>query len=202
MSTDQEAPGTELALAGSFPLYNPDDDFRKLALDTYYVSEGFRLVDKDELIGVPFIVKRVVWREGFPRNGVEGDYVSCECIVADRDTLDSEPIKRRLPSPLTVYGNEPVVFNDSGTGCRRRMTRLVHEAMLIDVGQPGTPKEEFQNEFDKPFQTWASGAGMAQAGIGGSDLTPAKGGLYLALRGLRRSEYDWHGQDAVTYYFA
>ena len=199
MSADQDAPGTELALGGEFPLYNPDDDFRKLALDTYYISEGFRLVDKEDLIGVLFVVKRVVWREGFPREGTEGDYVSCECIIADRATLESEPVKRHLPTPLAVYANEPVVFNDSGTGIRRRMTRLIHEAMLVDVGQPLTAD---QNEFDKPFQTWASGAGMAQAGIGGSDLTPAKGGLYLALRGLRKSEYLWNGQPAVTYYFA
>lgn len=199
MSTQPESAGTELAIAGDFPLWNPDNDFRKLAYDSMYVSEGFRLIDKEDLIGVPLVVKRVVWREGFPREGVEGDYVSVECIVADRDTLDTEPVKRHLPSPLTVYGNEPVVFNDSGTGIRRRLTRLVHEAQLVDVGQPLHPD---QNEFDKPFQSWVSGAGVAQAGIGGSDLMPAKGGLFLALRGLRRSDYDWHGQDATTYYFA
>lgn len=194
-----EETSTELALAGDFPMWNPDNDFRKLALDAYYVSEGFRLVDKEDLLRVPLVVKRVVWREGFPREGAEGDYVSCECIVANRELLETEPIKSHLPEPMTVYGNEPVVFNDSGTGIRRRLTKLVHEAGLIDCGQPMT---EDQNIFDKPFQMWHSGAGVAQAGISGDDLTPVKGGLFLALRGLRMSEYDWHGQDAVTYYFA
>jgi hypothetical protein len=197
---DQEievADSTELALAGEFPLWDPDNDFRKLALDTAYVSQGFRLVDKDELIGVPFIIKRVVYREGFPREGAEGDYVSVECIVADKATLEAAPIKAGLPSVLTIYPNEGVVFNDSGTGVRRTLTKFFDDQKLIDVGKP---LAEGTNPFDKPFQMWHSGQGPAEAGFRGEDVGHAA--LYLALRGLRRSDYEWHGNEATTFYFA
>jgi hypothetical protein len=196
-STDEEVMGAEVELvsAGELPFYNPDNDFRKLALDTAYVSEGFRLVDKEELIGVPFIIKRIVYREGFPRDGAEGDYISVEAIIADKRTLEAPPVKSGLPDPLTVYGNEPVVFNDSGTGIRRTLTRFLDDANLIDVGQPVS---EDANPFDKPFQAWHKGAGPAQAGFSGDDVGHAA--LYLCVRGLRRSDYEWHGQDATTYY--
>lgn len=187
----------ELLSAGEFPLWNPDNDFRKLALDVAYVSEGFRLIDKEDLIGVPFVVKRVVYREGFPRNGAEADYISVECIVADKATLSSEPVKGMIDGPPKVFGNEGVVFNDSGTGIRRELTRMFHAWELIDVGEQVS---EDINQYDKPFQAWASGSGGALNGITADQV--GKAGLYLALRGLRRSDYEWHGQDATTFYFA
>lgn len=187
----------EVVSAGEFPLWNPDNDFRKLALDVGYVSEGFRLISKEDLLGVPFVVKTVVYREGFPREGAEGDYVSVECVVADKRTMESEPVRSMIENyPPAVFGNEGIVFNDSGTGIRRQLTRLFHEWQLIDVGQP---LGDDLNPYDKPYQSWASGMGPAMSGIRAEDI--GRAGLYLALRGLRRSDYDWHGQNATTYYF-
>lgn len=185
-------PGSEVVLAGDFPLYNPDNDFRALALDTAYISEGFRLIDKEDLIGVPFVVKRIVYREGYPREGAAGDYVSVECIVADRATLDSEPVKAMVPGPLSVYPNEGVVFNDSGTGIRRELTRLCAQYGLIELKDP--------ENADAPYQAWKAGGPESTAGFTGMEFG-GKRSVYLALRGLRRSDYEWQGNPATTYYF-
>jgi hypothetical protein len=189
---------TELAVAGEYPLYNPDNDFRKLALDVAYRSEGFRLIDKEALTGVPFVIKRVVYREGFPRDGAEGDYISVECIVADSETLAIAPVKAGLPATLTVFPSEAVVFNDSGTGVRRHITSLLERAGLIDCG-PAAPEGDVP--WDRPFQEWESGAGPAQVGFTGDSFDPVVGGVFLAIRGLRVSQYEYMGNPAETYYF-
>jgi hypothetical protein len=142
------------------------------------------------------VVKKIVFRPGFPRDGVEGDYVSVECIIADKRTLDSPPVVSMLPTPLTVYGNEGVVFNDSGTGVRRALVRQMVQFGLAEL--PGKVVDD--SFFDKPYQMWSAGAGPAEAGLTGDDFG-GKAAIYLALRGLRRSDYEWHGQDATTYYF-
>lgn len=179
-----------------YSAYNPDMDFRKLALEATYFAKGFQLLeDKDALEGVPFVVVGVTYREGFPREGQAGDYVSIEAVVADRDTLANPAVARYLPQPLTVFPNQAIVFNDSSTGVRRTMTQLFHETGLIDVG---TVKGD-ENPFDKPYQSWKAGAELATTGI----VATATGEAfrYLALRGLRRSDYEWQGQPATTFYF-
>lgn len=186
--------------------YNPDLDFRKLALESAYHAKGFRLVDKETLIGVPFIVTNVTYREGFPRPGAgPGDYVSVEAVVADQSTLDQHPVKSQLPENLAVFPNEPVVFNDGGTGIRRALTQLYASidppnGPLIN---PGKAKGE-ENPFDRPYQRWQQGSELAELGIS-HDLM-GKPVRYLAVRGLRKSEYDWQDEagnphPAVTYYF-
>lgn len=182
-------------------LYNPDLDFKRLALDVAYVSQGFRLVDKDELELIPHVVKRVIYREGFPRGpqGEPGDYVSVEAIVASRDVLDSAPVAHMISSrgrDLTVFANEPVVYNDSGTGIRRTLTGVLAGFGLIVPA--ATRKDE--SPYDLPFQRWAEGAERAQDGFTGQDCG-GKEAIYLALRGLRPSHYEWMGQPATTWYF-
>lgn len=190
--SDSTAERTQLAVAG---FYNPDMDFRKLALEAQYHARGFRLVSKAELIGVPHVIVGVTYREGFPRNGKVGDYVSVEAVVADMDTLNSIPVRSQIPQELTVFGNEPVVYNDSGTGIRRELTKVFQEAGLIDVGPPNGDEDQ----YDKPYQFWTAGEELAGTGIV-ADGNGVKF-RYLALRGLRRSDYESPYGPATTYYF-
>ena len=174
--------------------YNADLDFRKLALEAQYHAEGFRLVEKNDLIGVPHVIIGMTYREGFPRNGAVGDYVSIEAVVADKDTLDTPPVKSMMAgTDVTVFGNEPVVYNDSGTGIRRVLTELLQDAGLIDVGKPRGD----ENPFDKPYQFWAKGEEIATQGIKAVANRPFR---YLALRGLRRSDYESPYGPATTFY--
>jgi len=181
-----------------YGLYDPNLDFRKLALEATYYSKGFRLVDnKDILIGVPHVIIGMTFREGFPREGVSGDYVSIEAVVADKDTLATPPVKAQLPSELAVHPNEAIVYNDSSTGIRRTLVELLHSTGVIDVGSPSKNKDA--NPFDRPYQQWSTGAERAQEGIFATvNGEPFR---YLALRGLRRSDYEWQGQPAHTHYF-
>lgn len=203
-------PGTDVAVAQGDELsalrnlYDPSLDFRKLALEAAYFSRGFRLVEKAELIGVPFIVINATYREGFlsPDKKVLGDYVSLECVVADRDTLDSPQVRAlmRTTRPdkgdlLTVYPNEPVVINDGGTGIRRAITELLIEDGMVD---PGGDKND-PRRADRPFSQWKSGADQAQYGIEAD--SQGRKFRYVAMRGLRVSEYESDFGPATTYYF-
>jgi hypothetical protein len=193
VATTEDQPESRLDL---YTAYDPNMDFRKLALEATYFAKGFRLIDnKDALEGVPFVVLGVTYREGFPREGQAGDYVSIEAVVADKDTLASPPVRSQLPSEMTVFPNEAIVFNDSSTGVRRTLTELFHTTGLIDVG---TVKGDL-NPYDKPFQSWKAGADQATTGIVAT--VHGEPFRYLALRGLRRSDYEWQGQPATTYYF-
>lgn len=182
-------------------LYDPDLDFRKLALEAQYFSRGFRLVEKDELLGVPFVILSFTYRPGFTVAGIQGDFVSCECVVADAATLGSPQVRHQIGDrELTVYPNEAVVFNDGGTGCRRYLTELAVEMGIADVGLPLGDK----SKYDKPYSMWADGADRAETGINADrNGQPFR---FIAMRGLRKSEYEIPEQygkgDACTYYFA
>lgn len=189
--------------ANELRLYDPDMDFRKLALEATYFSKGYRLVHKEDLEAVPHVIIGVTYREGFSRAGAAGDYVSVEAVVGDKDTLALPQVRAMragLPE-LTVYPNESVVYNDSSTGIRRALTQLFQQIGLIDVGKP---RNKDENPFDKPYQFWAAGDELATSGI----ITDANGEKfrYVAMRGLNKSEYKWkdpHGkeQPATTWYF-
>lgn len=178
---------------------DPALDFQKLALEAKYFSRGFRLVsDKGMLVGVPHVIIGVTYRPGYSRpDGVTYDYVSIEAVVADKKTLNSNPIRSQLPcavEDLPVFANESIVYNDGGTGIRRELTSIFHSQGLIDVG---TPKKN-ENPFDRPFQQWASGADIAQEGIfEDSQHDPFR---FVAVRGLRRSDYESPFGPATTFY--
>lgn len=205
LSEQVETPASELAVPNSATesrmldniwSYNPDLDFKKLLLEAQYGAKGFRLIEnKDWLIGVPMIFIGATYRPGFPRDGAEGDYVSIEAVVADKDTLASFPIQAQLPSEMKVWANEPIVFNDGSTGIRRQMTEVFQSAGLIDVGKP---RNKDENPFDRPYQKWASGAELATTGIVAS--TTGEKFRFVAPRGLRRSDYEWNDKPATTFY--
>lgn len=175
--------------------FNPDLDFKNLLLEAQYGSKGFRLVEnKNWLIGVPLILIGVTYRPGFPRAGGEGDYVSIEAVVADKDTLASFPIQKQLPAEMAVWANEPIVFNDGSTGIRRQMTELMHTVGIINVGKP----RKDENPFDRPYQIWEAGAEQATTGIVAN--RDGEKFRYVAPRGLRRSDYEWNDKPATTFY--
>lgn len=195
-------PDTNLTDARTFSevLFNPDMDFRKLASEATDFTKGFRLVeDKDVLAGVPHVITTLTFREGYSTTAGPGDYVSIEAVVADRDTLSSNPVRHYLPAAvdeLAVYPNEAIVYNDGGTGVRRACVKMLHDIGVIDVGVP----EGDENPFDRPYQLWASGSELAATGIT-ADLNgrPLR---YVVVRGLRRSDYTSPYGEATTYYFA
>lgn len=201
-STEIEPSGivsaTEARLA-AYQAFDPDMDFRKLVAEAQpgFFARGFRLITKDELIGVPHVVTRVTYRPGYmdPQTKRPGDYASCEAVVADTEVLEAIPIRSQLPSPLTVFGNEPVIYNDGSTGIRRALTQLFHDHGIIDVG----PEHKDENRFDRPYQQWKDGGDLAEMGIE-ADFHGNKF-RYVATRGLRVSEYENEYGPGRTFYF-
>jgi hypothetical protein len=185
--------------AAAVTFFDPNMDFKKLAAAANYFTKGFRLVeDKDHLVGVPLVVTGITFREGYSTTEGPGDYASFEAVVADRDTLTSSPVKHYLPAQvddLAIYPNEPIVFNDGGTGVRRSAVELLHDIGIIDVG----PALGDENPYDKPYQLWAAGAERATTGIV-ADLN-GEPFRWVAIRGLRRSDYDSPYGPATTFYF-
>jgi hypothetical protein len=183
-------------------LYDPDLDFRKLALEATYYAKGFRLVNKDWLTGLTFVCVNAIYRPGFMKDSIQGDYVSLESVVADRDTINLPQVRQSYAEAhggavdLFVFPNEPIVINDGSTGVRRTITKHLHDVGMIDVGGK---ESDGLARFDRPFTLWKSGADEAQVGF--ASYPDGKPFRYLAPRGLRRSEYEYQGMPATTFYF-
>lgn len=203
---------TETRVALEFRgLFDPDLDFRKLALEAQYYARGFRLVSKSVLApskddpegqGIPFVVVAVTYRDGYvnTQTGEMGDYMSLEAVLADADTLSLPQFAsaRARMEQAGLFPNEPIVFNDGSTGVRRTMTELLQKTGLIDVGTlPKSIKDG--NPFDKSYGDWAKGGDLAKTGI--TQFTEGQPFRYVATRGLRRSDYESDYGPATTFYF-
>jgi hypothetical protein len=211
LSSKQLAPiSTENREASIFDgSFNPDMEFRKLALEATYIHMGYTLVDKSMLEGVPMVVLGVTFREGIPRNGEWGDYVSVEAICGGQADLNRNIRLGMLDgSNLTIDPNEPVVFNDGSTGVRRQLAQILHESSLINVGPTPEEKEGLKSQYDRPFQFWipedyASTAEQTDKSVGFHTMATGEPLRFLFRNGLRSSEYEWSpGNLATTYYFA
>jgi hypothetical protein len=190
-------------------LYDPDLDFRKLLAEgggEAFWSQGFRLVSKEDLLGVPFVIISATYREGFPRAGVKGDYVSIEAVVADADILSSKPVMTHIAheqpgvstmSDLSVFPNEAIIFNDGSTGVRRQVTEKLAGAGIFDPGPDGP---DVLDRHDRQIQKWKKGADL----IGERNVALVNGEpfRYVCRRGLRKSEYENEFGQAVTFYIA
>lgn len=211
VSAELVNPTESRAVSAVRGLFDPDLDFRKLALEAQYYARGFRLVHKAILsapvddptqTGIPFVVVAVTYRDGYvsTTSGEMGDYMSLEAVIADVDTLDLPQFRsvRSRMEDAGLFPNEPIVFNDGSTGIRRTMTELLQNTGLIDVGTlPKSMKDA--NPYDKPYGSWDKGGDLAKTGI--TRFTEAQPFRYVATRGLRRSDYDSEYGPATTFYF-
>lgn len=188
--------------------FNPDMEFRKLALEATYIHMGYTLVEKSMLVGVPMVVLGVTFREGIPRTGEWGDYVSVEAVCGGRADLNRNIRMGILPNDVPIDPNEPVVFNDGSTGVRRQIARVLHESGMINVGPTPEESEGLKDRFDRPFQFWipdefANGAEITDKSVGFHAMGTGEPLRFLFRNGLRVSEYEWTpGKLAETYYFA
>jgi hypothetical protein len=187
--------------------FNPDMEFKKLALEATYIHMGYTLVDKSMLVGVPMVVLGVTFREGIPRNDRAGDYVSVEAVCGGRADLNRNIRLGVLDgSNLAIDPNEPVVFNDGSTGVRRQLVNVLHESGCINVGMP-EDNENLKDRFDRPFQFWlpdefVANAEITEKSVGFHAMSTGEPLRFLFRNGLRVSEYEWApGQMAETYYF-
>lgn len=159
-----------------------------------------------QLVGVPFMGTRVVFRDGVQRKGSEyrDDYASLELQVAPERVIKHSLVRiitRRQslkvpPETLMADPDEQLVLNDGSTGIYRQIVQY-----LVMKGHVTLPDGEEEGEkgdsiFDLPRSQWLTGADAATEGI---DIK------LRCSRGLRFSDYtnDYTGNEtARTWYIA
>jgi len=191
------------------PAVAPDADlmninYADLANSDMYQIPGWDLVDnKDQLLGVPFIIVGVTFQMPVAdkaRPAGKRDYVSCRAVIGGSEELAEALERGWIPNnALAFKPEERILFNDGSTGIRRDIVKILHTAKLIDVGHEGDPAR-----FDLPWTEWAS---FSQSALQGENVVPEfttnhRGNLFTlrARRGLRRSDYSNEYGDASTYY--
>lgn len=190
--------------------------------DVYAASA--ELVTKVQLIGVPFVVTKVVYRQGAFTRGNEvipDDYVSLEAVTAPLssnlyvrskiearrqkalDDMDGK-MARKLGFTVEDYVDpeEFVVINDSSTGVKRQITGyLSHKHLIVPGNVEELPPldamsgELGSNVFDQNRDEWKSGSEAATKGIS----------VKVVFRqGLRVSAYEneKNAEGSVTFYLA
>lgn len=177
------------------------------------VAVGFRVVPKSVLVGIPFAIIGVTYRNGHLRPslteaGVKdpSNYVSVECVVGSQRALQNVVISNQVDGAQTlgVFPNELVVFNDSGTGVCRSLTQLLHDKGLINVGDTANAISGGvlgSSPFDRYHGEWTEGSSQAERGF---RIDKGRPPILLCPRGLRVSEYRLDGatEDSYTYYVA
>lgn len=166
--------------------------------------------NKMELVGVPFVVTKVYFRDGEYRRPGEAfpdDFVSLEVVTAPEEAYDKlVPRNRRrfaedgVPLESEIGPNELVVINDSSTGIKRQITWYLHSHGYINVDSSIPPDFEVlsggmgQNPLDGFRSGWEFGAAEAEKGI---EIR------LLVKKGLRLSRYsNDYAADVTTYYLA
>lgn len=151
----------------------------------------------DKLMGVPFLIHRVVFRDGVQRKGVayRDDYVSCEAVVAPEHVIAQRHNRGRLDvAEISVDPGEHIVFNDGSTGVYRQIVQYLEAKRLIKLPDGADVGEKGDSRFDLPRSQWDEGD---EAGTNGISIR-----LY-APRGLRYSEYsNEYTEDGKTRYIA
>lgn len=117
-------------------------------------DEGQLEKDKAALIGVPFVITKVVFH--IPEKGKERDYVTCDIQVAPDRFIQEEVRRGRVPE-LMVEPEEKLKINDGSTGFRRQIVSMLDAWGLIQVGAI-----EKMADYDRPWTEWISFAETAE----------------------------------------
>lgn len=182
------------------PVYQPGEDWQSLIGQSDEIL-GYDLArdeTADDLVGVPFLMTRVVFRPGVMREKQRQAYVSVEIRVAP--SLDARLINsRRESSRLTrisdldglPFGPDAhVIFNDGSTGAYRQIVKYLATKGYITLAKPVIETGGYgECSFDQPPSGWAGtpqGDAYFDDGFTGysADIR-----LYCP-RGLRLSQYE------------
>jgi hypothetical protein len=116
-------------------------------------DEGDIERDKTRLIGVPFVITRVVYHSDlkFPKG-----YVTAYGNIAPTEFLQEAIQRGWIPdvnsvSELLFRPGEVIKFNDGSTGVRRQLTQVLHNLGAIDIGAV-----QSKDDFDRPWDEWES----------------------------------------------
>ena len=166
-------------------------------LESADIVEGSDLEsDKEQLVGVPFIITKVFFRDGKymrPGESIPDDFVSVELVTAPENFKGWKKVERKreaypgIPKETEIGPDEQIVINDSSTGIKRQVVQYLHAKGLITVDE-STPRDHSdlsgtlgESPFDADRATLLEGANEAEKGIEVRLVCP---------RGLRVSFYE------------
>lgn len=173
--------------------------------------EGFDLEkDKMELVGVPFVITKVTYREGaYMEKGesIPVDYVSLELVTAPPGLYDVKVPKNRrryaefgLPIESEIGPGEEIVINDSSTGIKRQIAWYLHSSGRVTIAEDLSRTDSTlegsagQSAYDLDPAQWFKGSAEGREGI---EVR------LLCKRGLRFSRYsNDFVPEATTFYLA
>lgn len=185
-------------------LWNNPEQFGAAIID-----EGQLEKEKVRLLGVPFVITRVIYQSDFKKS--DRGYVTLEIVIAPYAQLKEAEDRGWIPPanlPLLYKPGETVKFNDGSTGVRRQITSMLAQAGMLNVGSPMSDDPKV-SVYDKPWTEWDSFSQTSQqSGTNGEkidvpDFTFGPSGMPLRIivtHGLRVSHLDdW---DTDVYYFS
>lgn len=174
--------------------------------------DGFDLLRDSalfQLVGIPFMGFRAVFRDGIQRKGSthRDDFASLELRTAPIAVIRRDMTRimtRRRSNKIDeaalldmAQPEESLVINDGSTGLYRQIVQYLAAKELIKLPSGQEVGEKGETIFDLPRSQWLEGAEAATAGI---DIQ------LRCARGLRFSEYPSkflpEGEFARTWYLA
>jgi hypothetical protein len=175
--------------------------------------EGHDLLRDDalyDLVGVPFVGLKAIFRDGIQRKGAKyrDDYVSLELRVAPTQTIlaslsriqarrRSFDVPELTAEQLASLPGEQLVINDGSTGLYRQIVEYLAAKELITLPEGDEQGEKGETIFDLPRSQWVKGTDEATEGI---EIR------LRCSRGLRFSdysnEYTGDNEKARTWYIA
>jgi hypothetical protein len=155
--------------------------------------------DKAQLIGIPFVITSVTFRDGVLRNKKPTNYLSIEAVLADAATLRVMVERGRLTieQARRVTPNEMIVINDGSTGIARQIIGYMHAKKMITCPEGPEVGGTGETRYDVYRSEWIKGFDV--------DVPNPRFEFTLVCpRGLRVSEYetDQTAGDASTFYLA
>lgn len=154
----------------------------------------------DALVGVPFVITKLVFRQGTSRGGEMASYVSCEAITGDEKAMK----KRRVSlDDLPFTPGDLVVFNDGSTGIYRQTVGYLWAKGWVTLPEPIIRDGKMgQSTFDLCANKWLGTSGVIELNDNGHrDVT-----FHVRIncpRGIRLSDYqNEFTKDGKTRYLA
>jgi len=195
---------SDLVNVPSVPVYQPGEDWDTL-LATADEILGYDLArdeTADDLVGVPFLLTKVIFRPGVMRDKKQQAYVSCEARIGPALDLrkinmgrEASRLNRITDLEQLAFGPDShVVFNDGSTGVYRQIVKYLWSRKFITLKDPVIEAGHYgETSFDQPPGDWSGIIAGDQTEIG---ETPNIFTGYVAdirlfcPRGLRNSQYE------------
>jgi hypothetical protein len=186
------------------------------AMTGFLSIPGYTVVDQWDVIGVPFIITGLRWQKPVAdksRSRGFRDYVSLECVAADKATIAALVARGRISkeggvvvtdlAQMFLAPEERFIINDGSTGIRRQLVKMLSHPRvgLIDVGN-----SDDAEPADIACNSWASMGEQTWVAADGTILpyiTRQTNGAPLIIhvrRGLHASAYTNEYGDNVTFY--